>query len=192
MSTYFIIANILSLIGNTLFTISAIVRNKRKLLLLQSSNHTLSIIAEYMTHAYSAMVQESVSLIRNSILLFIDEARVKLKAFITGICVIVAVSVGVTFNIIFNDNIWYGYLPILGNLVYAICVILGFLIKMKVENVELLIKSGLLINSVLWSIFGYCVKLYPIFIFNIINFILCLISIIRVIIIKMKTKVSQI
>jgi len=57
-----IIANILSLLGNLLFTSSSIVKNKKKILLLQSSNYVLAIIAEFLTNAYSGLVQEAVSI----------------------------------------------------------------------------------------------------------------------------------
>ena len=90
-----IIANILSLIGNTLFTLSSIFKEKNKILLLQNSNYVLAIISEYMTAAYSGMVQESMSLLRNIILLFVKTNSKKVKLIITLSCVIIAVTAGI-------------------------------------------------------------------------------------------------
>ena len=72
MYTVFIIANVLSFIGNTLFTLSALLKSKRKILLLQSVNHILAIISEFMMNAFSALSQEAVSLTRNAILLSLE------------------------------------------------------------------------------------------------------------------------
>ena len=186
MSTVLIIANIISFVGNTLFTISALLKSKRKILIFQSINHGLAIVSEYMMDAFSAMAQESVSLTRNFILLFLKIKNEFVKFILNIICVIVAVSLGVTLNILLNDNVWYGYLPVLGNLFYSSGVIIAFMIKNNALKSEMFIKIGLLINSVLWALYGYYVLLYPIMIFNIINIVFCIISIIRIIIVKYK------
>ena len=186
MSTVLIIANIISFVGNTLFTISALLKSKRKILIFQSINHGLAIVSEYMMDAFSAMAQESVSLTRNFILLFLKIKNEFVKFILNIICVIVAVSLGVTLNILLNDNVWYGYLPVLGNLFYSSGVIIAFMIKNNALKSEMFIKIGLLINSVLWALYGYYVLLYPIMIFNIINIVFYIISIIRIIIVKYK------
>lgn len=175
-----IIANILSLLGNTLFTLSSIFKDKKKILLFQNSNYILAIISEYMTEAYSGLVQESMSLIRNIILLFVKSNNKILKLVITLACVLTAVVVGIYFNYKFSQNVWYGYLPILGTIVYSTAVILAFMINMDILHQELVIKIGLFINSFIWSSYGFFVKLYPILIFNIITIILCIISFVRI------------
>jgi len=186
-----IIANILSLIGNALFTLSSILRNKKKILLFQSSNYILAIISEYMTKAYSGMVQEGMSLIRNIILLFVKSSNKIIKLIITLICVTIAVIAGILINIFLSGNVWYGYLPVLGTIVYSTAVILAFMINFSEINSELVIKIGLLINSFIWTTYGYFVMLYPIMIFNIITIILCIISFIRIKKIKNKIKTEK-
>ncbi len=186
-----IIANILSLIGNTLFTLSSIFKDKKKILLFQNSNYILAIISEYMTEAYSGMIQEGMSLIRNIILLFVKSNNKILKLIITLICVLIAVSLGIYFNYEYSDNVWYGYLPVLGTIVYSTAVILAFMINFDFVRQELVIKIGLFINSFIWSTYGFFVKLYPILIFNIITIILCIISLIRIRIILKQEKMTQ-
>ena len=187
-----IIANILSLIGNTLFTASSIFKEKKKILLLQNSNYVLAIISEYMTKAYSGMVQESMSLIRNLILLFVKDNNKKVKLIITLICVTIAVTAGILINIFYSGNVWYGYLPVLGTIVYSTAIILAFMINFSAINAELVIKIGLFINSFIWATYGLFVNLYPILVFNIITIILCIISFIRIHKIKQKEKIVEV
>ena len=184
-----IIANILSLIGNALFTLSSIFKEKKKILLFQNSNYILAIISEFMTGAYSAMVQESLSFVRNIILLFVKDNNKKMKLIITLLCVITAVTVGIFINVKYSGNVWYGYLPIIGTIVYSTAIILAFMVKFSQINAELCIKIGLTINSVIWATYGGFVQLYPILVFNIITIILCIISFVRIH--KMKKKIVE-
>ena len=186
-----IIANVLSFIGNALFTLSSIFKSKKKIILCQSSNYVLAIISEFMTGAFSAMVQEGMSLLRNIILLFAKTKNKIVKLVITLICVTISVVVGIIINYYFSGNVWYGYLPIMGTIVYSTAVILAFMINMSEVKAELVLKIGLIINSIIWSIYGFYVKLYPIGIFNIITIIICIISIIRIIIITKKHKTCE-
>lgn len=186
-----LVANILSLIGNALFTLSSIFKKKRNILLMQSSNYILAIIAEYLQKAYSGMVQEGVSLIRNIILLFVRTKNKIVKLVITITCVSVAVTVGIIINYKSNDNIWYGYLPIMGTIIYSTGVIISFMIEMRDIKSELIIKIALGINSIVWALYGFFIKLYPILIFNIITLILVIISIVRISIILKKEKLEM-
>jgi len=190
MDTVLIIANVLSFIGNTMFTLSALLKSRRKILLFQSSNHVLAIVSEYLTNAFSAMAQESISLVRNFIFLFIKDNKKMLKFIISILLLITGATLGVLLNIYLSDNVWYGYLPVLGNLVYSSFVILAFMLNVNELNSVLIIKIGLFVNSILWGIYGYFVMLYPILIFNAINTVFCVISFIRVMIIKKKVKNS--
>lgn len=190
MDTVLIIANVLSFIGNTMFTLSALLKSKRKILLFQSSNHVLAIVSEYLTNAFSAMAQESISLVRNFIFLFIKDNKKMLKFIISILLLVTGATLGVLLNIYLSDNVWYGYLPVLGNLVYSSFVILAFMLNVNELNSVLIIKIGLFVNSILWGIYGYFVMLYPILIFNAINTVFCVISFVRVMIIKKKVKNS--
>ena len=143
MTPVLIIANILSLIGNALFTLSSILRSKKKILLCQSSNYVFAIISESMTGAFSGMVQEASSLLRNIILLFVKSSNKIIKLIITLITVTIAVTVGVLINIFVSDNVWYGYLPISGTIVYSTAVILAFMLKINEIKSEIIIKIGL-------------------------------------------------
>ena len=173
-----IIANVLSFIGNSLFTISAILKSKKKIVLFQTGNYIFAIVAETMTKAYAGLVQESVALLRNIILLFVKDNKIA-KLVVSISCVLIGMVVGVILNVTLSDNVWFGYLPIAGSLIYSSVVIIVFMISMNPVNAELTLKYGLLVNSILWATYGWFAGLYPIMGFNIVNVILCIISIVR-------------
>ena len=180
-----IIANVLSFIGNALFTLSSILKSKKKILLFQSTNHVLAIISEIMTTAYSGVVQEVVALIRNFVMLFVDSKNKILKLIITIVCVLIAVVVGIIINYYLSDNVWYGYLPVIATIIYSTGVTLAFMINMHELQCEFVIKLSLILNGILWGTYGFFVKLYPIMIFNGLTIIL---SIVRVFVIHNKNK----
>lgn len=183
-----VLANILSLIGNILFTSSTLFKKKNIILILQSINHVVAIIAEIIQTAFAGMVQECISLIRNVIMLFIDDKQIRLKKIITLCCVLAGVIIGVVLNIYLNSNIWYGYLPIFATVVYTIFVFFGYY---KEKQSELIIKIGMMINAVLWFTYGIFIKLYPISIFNVLTFISAFVQIIILIRKKDDERFSQ-
>ena len=174
------IANILSLIGNTVAAFAAFLKSKRTILLLQSSNHVLEIIAQSLTKAYSGVVQEVISLIRNVTFVFLKTTKKAPKIIISVLCLAAGLVVGVLFNIYFSDNVLYGYLPIAGAAIYAVFVILAFLLTTNELKSELYIKIGIVFNALCWSTYGVFIKIYPIIVFNAIAFVLAVISLVRI------------
>ena len=185
-NTILIIANVLSFIGNSFFSLSTILRSKRNIVLSQSTNYVFAIVSESMVGAYSALVQEASALIKNIVLLFVKEKQKLVRLIISVVCIITALVVGIIINVKYDDNVWYGYLPIIGALVYSSVVVFTFMKEMNFITTELILKITLVFNSIVWSVYGFFVKLYPIMIFNIINLTLSIVSIIRCIILKNK------
>ena len=190
-NTFLLIANILSLIGNVLATTSAILKSKKTMLVFQSSNHVLEIIAQLLTQAYSGMVQEVISLVRNVIFLFVKTAKKLPKLIISVLCLVAGVVSGVLFNIFLSGNVLYGYLPVAGAAVYAIFVILAFLLEIGERRAELLMKVGLLFNVTCWGIYGFFIKLYPVLIFNGVSIVLLIVSLVRIFISARKARAAQ-
>ena len=183
-------ANILSLFGNVFFSVSSLFKKKNKIVIFQSICHVLNSISEFITKAYSGIIQEIISLIRDFILLFIKDDKQTLKLIISIICIIFSVIIGIIFNIIFSNNIWYGYFPILATIFYSIFLVWGYLNKNPILS-EMLIKIGLIFNGLFWALYGLFVKLYPTTIFNILTIIFCVISIIRLLKINKKIKKNK-
>ena len=180
------IANALSLIGNVVATTAAFLKSKRNILLFQSSNHVLEVIAQLLTGAYSGVVQEAISLVRNVTFVFVKSAKKAPKLIISVICLVAGLVVGILFNIWFSNNVLYGYLPIAGAAIYAVFVILAFLLANNESTSELFMKIGIIFNAICWSTYGVFIKIYPIIVFNAVAFVLAVISIVRIVLTKRK------
>lgn len=176
-----VLANVLSFLGNALFTSSALFKSKKRIIALQSSCHLLNGTAELLQHAYSGLVQDGVMLFKNITLLFIDEERKKLKLFINVLCILLALIGGIVINIILSNNVWYGYLPIMGMFLYSVASTYVFVKEGLSKNkTELLLKVMLIVNGVCQCIYGIMVQLYPTTIFNSITIVLSIFSIVRI------------
>ncbi len=170
-----IIANILSFLGNMTFTSSSIFKKKNIILLLQSTAHILSSIAEIINKAYSGLVQELVSLIRDIILVFVKKDQRRIKIIISLLAVLVGSIIGTILNFKLNQNNWYDYLPILATALYTLFLIIS---EYSTKYQEFFIKIGIIFNSIGWIIYTLFYKLYPPTIFNSITIVTSVITII--------------
>jgi len=189
--TLLLIANIITFVGSALATVAALFKAKRRVLLFQSANHVLEIIAQGMTKAYSGMVQEAITLLYNVVILFVKSPKKAPKIIITVICLIAGIVIGVVINVLFSGNIWYGYLPIVAAAVYTIFVLIAFFADNDELKGDFLLKIGLIINVACWSAYGWFVKLYPIMAFNAVAFVFAAISIVRILV-AMKRRKAQV
>lgn len=180
MTALFIIANVLSFIGNLCFTMSSIFKKKRHILTAQTINFVLSSTSEVMQKAWSGFALDSMNLVKGLILLFVDESKKRVIIIVNIICMTIATIGGIIMNYILANNVWYGYPPILSTLILSICMLLAFVLSMPEEKSELIIKLSLIFNSICWGIYGFFVQLYPVMFFNCITLILSVISIIRI------------
>lgn len=187
-----VLANVISFIGNALFTSSALFKSKKRIIAMQSSCHFLNGVAELMSSAYSGLVQDGVMLFKNITLLFIDEEKKRLKLFTNVLCILLALVGGIVINILLSDNVWFGYLPVLGMFLYSVASTYVFVKEGLSKNkTEILLKSLLIVNGVCQCIYGIMVKLYPTTIFNAITIVLSIFSIIRICISIYKKKKNQ-
>jgi len=178
--TVLLIANILTFIGSAIATIAALFKSKRRVLLFQSVNHVIEIVAQGMTKAYSGMVQEIITLLYSVILLFVKSTKKAPKIIVSVVCLVAGVVLGVIINVRFSGNVWYGYFPIAAAAIYALFVIIAFLSKKGEVKGDLLLKIGLMINVACWSAYGWFVKLYPVMAFNGVAFFFAAISVVRI------------
>ena len=174
------IANILTFAGSAIATIAALFNAKRRVLLFQSVNHVLEVIAQFITKAYSGMVQEIIALLYGVVILFVKSTKKAPKVIVTALCLVAGVVLGVVINVLFSGNVWYGYLPIAAAAIYISFVIIAFFADKDELKGDLLLKIGLLINAACWSVYGWFVKLYPAMAFNAVAFLFSAISIFRI------------
>jgi len=176
-----LIANIITFVGMTIATVAALFNSKRRVLLFQSVNHVLEIVAQFMTKAYSGMVQEIITLVYSVVILFVKTTKKAPKVIVSAICLVAGLVLGVIINVKFSGNVWYGYLPIAAAAIYTLVVIIAFCADKDALKGDLLLKIGLLINMSLWAVYGLFVKLYPIIIFNCVACVFAAISLVRII-----------
>lgn len=184
-----LIANIISLIGNTCFTSSSLFKDKKKILFLQTINHLLSCIAQLMLNAFSGMIIDAMFFIKNIFLIFLKSSK-KVMIISNSICIILATGLAITLNILLSHSIWYGFLPPTACFILGTLTLFAFIFDKNQDNSELIIKSGLIINSILWCIYGTYVKLYPVMIFNVITLVISVIAIIKILIKKNKKTIE--
>ena len=187
-----VLANVISFIGNALFTSSALFKSKKKIIAFQTSCHlTNSLAAVTMSFvnpaAWSGFTQDASCFFKNIVLLFVDDSKKVLKLVVNILFIIIALVGGILFNILLSDGIWYGYLPIGGMFLYSLAATYVFWKEnLPKQNVELLLKSLLIVNGICQCIYGILVQLYPNTIFNSITIVLSIYSIIRIMIEKKK------
>ena len=145
-----IIATILSTIAVVIFIIAATLKSKNKVILSQSVAHVFLIFSEAVSGAWSSIVQDSISLVRNVCVYFKKNTKV-----VNIILITVGAVVGIYANI-FTENFftpwkginlgpWYGFLPVIANLEYSVVIL------KKDINVKW-IKLSFAISSFLWAI----------------------------------------
>lgn len=191
-NTVLLIANIITFVGMTIATVAALFNSKRRVLLFQSVNHVLEIIAQFMTKAYSGMVQEIITLVYSVTILFVKSTKKAPKIIISAICLVAGLVLGVIINVKFSGNVWYGYLPIAAAAIYTLFVLIAFFADKDALKGDLLLKIGLLINMSLWGVYGVFVKLYPIIVFNGVALVFATISLVRIVIALQRRKTQPV
>ncbi len=176
MTSMQIVGNVLSGIGMILFFISSFLKSKKKILLFQIGNHSLSSVAQFFFsdgHGFSGAVQDSVSIIRNIVIIFNKNNK-----FLSGLFIFLALGLGVFFNVysyLGDHNVWLfvaGFLPVVASLEYSIVILLP---NVKVVH----IKMAMVVSSLCWAIYGFFIVNYALAIFNIIICISSLVNIFR-------------
>ncbi len=183
-NTVLLIANIITFVGTAIATVAALFKEKRRVLLFQSANHVLEVIAQFMTKAYSGMVQEIITLIYNVVILFVKSTKNTPKVIVSVLCLVAGLVIGVVINVKFSGNVWYGYLPIAAAAIYTAFVIVAFFADGDEAKGDLWLKIGLMINAACWSAYGWFVRLYPVMAFNGVAFVFAAISIVRIVLSK--------
>ena len=137
--------NLLSLLATFTDLYSVSRKTARSILIAQTVTQGLLGLSSVMFGAYSAVVQNVVSIIRN--LTALSNKSGKIVEY--GL-----VAVGVILGIAFNNLGWVGWLPIMSNLIYSVSVF-------RFKNDEHSLKIA----------FTFCVSLFIIFNFAILNFV---------------------
>lgn len=143
-----LIGMILGGVAMFVFLISSFLKTKKQILLDQTCAHVILAISEALMKTYSSIVQEMVSIIRN-ISVLLGKNTKWLNIFLVAFGAVF----GLVANILWDDNSWYGYLPIIANLEYSIVIIS----PLKSEKY---LKLSLSLSCYLWAIFFIVTRNY--------------------------------
>jgi hypothetical protein len=143
-----IITMVIGGIAMAIFFVSTFFKSKNLILSLQCVAHIILAVSEALTHVFSSIVQEAISLLRN---LTVIKGINKLWLSISF--VVVGTVAGILVNIFVDNNVWYGYLPIFANFEYAF-----FVLRKKTSVTQL--KLSLALSSYLWATFFFLTKNY--------------------------------
>ena len=159
---FLIIGNIIAMIASILMVYSGILKEKKKILYVQTIQIGLSVISNIVLGGITGAIINAISLIRN-IIYYKDKLGLKEKISIT--------ILSVALSLIFNNLGIIGLLPVISNITYI------WLMNLKdVRKFKLLVAFTML----MWFIYDIVIKSYTSAIFDFMNLIANLITMFQI------------
>lgn len=158
-----ILGNIASLVSCLLDSFSATKKNRKEMLKIQCFSVLVYTIANTLLQAYSAVVQNVCSLIRNIL---------ATKGIENKTIEYIIIAASLLFGIYFNNLGLIGLLPVFANVEYSICM---FVLKDNVKG----LKLSFLICNICFIILNLCIKNYVGFVFTTIIVLSAIISLLK-------------
>lgn len=149
------IAQLLSAVGCILLSISCKQKTQRKVMIIQCSECTVTIIATLLLGGYTGALVTLIALIRN----IISAAGKSSKT-----STIILITTSVILSII-NANTLLDILPAIASIEYTLALY---------KNNVRVTKVAFAINAFLWAIYDITIGAWVYIIFNIINIAICL------------------
>lgn len=173
-------AYIISIVGYALFAVASGLKKKNHLLICQSTANALCAVAEGMTGLWSGLVQDAVNFIRNIFVL-----KKWMNTILAIIFIVLGTGIGIfVFIYDFEHAKWWGLLPVFATLEYSIIILIP---RVRIE----VVKVSIMVSSLCWSVYGYGMNFIPTLAFNLLSFVLAVISLI-VIIVKRRHKEANV
>lgn len=144
MSFTLILGNILSLLAVLCMAVSVVVKSKKKLIGWQILDTLFFIASTLILRSYSAVVTNTLSLIRN---IFAYKGRLSKK--LTWLFCFLSVTIGLYLN---NRGI-IGWFPVIATLQYTICL--------YVTKNEQQMRYALAFNLLFWIVHDFYIQSYP-------------------------------
>ena len=160
--TLIIIGNIIALIASILMVYSGVLKDKKKVLYVQSIQIGLSVISNLVLNGLSGAIINAISFIRN-ILCYKGRLGLREKIVITVL--------SVALIIVFNNLGIIGILPLISTVLYLWLMTTEDIVKFKIL---------IIITMVLWGIYDITIKSYTSFVFDIFTIITNVIAIIKI------------
>ncbi len=156
-----VIGNIVALIASLLMVYSGLIKQKKKILYVQTVQIGLSVISNIILGGIVGAIINALSCVRN-ILCYKDKLGIKERIIITILALILSIS--------FNNIGIIGILPLISTIVY--------LWLMNIENVTKF-KILIIFTMLLWFIYDIYIKSYSSAVFDFMNIIANIFSILK-------------
>lgn len=157
-----IIGNIIALVASLLMVYSGILKQKKKILYVQTVQIGLSVASNLVLGGIVGAIINALSCVRN-ILCYKEKLGLKEKI------VLMILSVGL--SIAFNNLGLIGMLPVISTVTYLWLMNLKDVIKFKIL---------IIFTMALWLIYDICIQSYTSAVFDLLNIIANIISIIQI------------
>lgn len=158
-----VIGNIIALIASVIMVLSGYVKEKKKILLVQTIQIGLSVVSNLVLGGYSGAIINAVNCVRN-IICYKDKLGTKEK--------ILLIVVSSVLTLLFNNLGWIGWLPLLSTVVYIMFMNIKDVTKFK----------ALIIFTILeWLVYDFYIKAYTAAVFDFLTIVTSTIAIIQII-----------
>ena len=162
-----IIGNIIALIASLLMIIASYVKEKKKIIKIQTIQILLFVLSNLVLGGITGTIINIANFVRN-ILCYKNKLTQKMIIIINLIVVLL--------SLIFNNLSFIGLLPVVASVIYT-C----FMNTKSVINLKLLI----ILTTISWAIYDITIKSYTSSIFDVFSLLACIISIYQI---KIKNK----
>lgn len=159
---YIIIGNVIALLASLLMVYSGIIKNKKKIIYIQTIQIGLSVLSNIILKGITGAIINILSLIRN-ILCYQNKLESKEKIIISLFAII--------FSLKFNNIGLIGLLPLISMITY--------IWLMNIKNV-IHFKILIIFTMIMWGIYDLYIKSYTSAIFDFASVIANYISIIQI------------
>lgn len=157
-----IIGNIIALIASILMVYSGFIKEKKKILFIQTFQIGLSVISNIILGGITGAIINTINLIRN-IICYKDKLGLKEKIIITFFAVVLSFK--------FNNLGLLGFLPVISTVTY-----IWFMNVKDVKKFKILIVFTML----MWFIYDIIIKSYTSAIFDFMNIVANIITIFKI------------
>ena len=148
-----LIANILTIIGETALLYGSTRKNKNEILIFQIVCMFLTSVSSFLLKGYSGIVMGVLGIIRNIL---------SIKGIGSRRFSYIFIGAAIVFGLYFNNNGFLGYLAILANVSQSL-----FILNRKATTKQICIACAF--SSMCWCIYNFAIKGYAGAAFNITN-----------------------
>lgn len=148
-----LIGNIIALVASLIMVYTGILKNKKKIIYLQTVQIGLSVISNIVLGGISGAIINGISCIRN-VLCY--------KDMLTTMFKILIVIISITLTLLFNNLGIIGLLPLISIVVYTL-----FMDTKKVITLKLLI----IFTMIMWLLYDFYIKSYTSSLFDLLTII---------------------